>query len=255
MLRSLKELEHYSASGSDGEVGRVINFLFDDEQWTIRYLVVDTGTVLAHRKLLISPISFRSVDWSTQQFRLALTKEKLLNSPNIDADMSVSRQHERAHSIYYEYPYYWGFIGLWGEGIYPGLLAGAHKPQHAEVAPDVHLRSANEVRKYHVEGSDASVGNVEDFIIDDETWQIRYLVVDTSRFWFGKSVLVAAHWATRVDWLGKTVHVDLPRESVKASPEWDPSAPVNREYEARLYDYYGRPVYWEGTGERIAPRR
>jgi hypothetical protein len=107
------------------------------------------------------------------------------------------------------------------------------------------LRSANEVRGYQVHGTDQVIGHIDDFIIDDKSWQIRYLVVDTSHFWFGQNVLVARHWAHRVNWVNKAVYVNLSRDAIKNSPKWDPSAPVNRKYEAHLYDYYGRPVYWE----------
>ena len=110
---------------------------------------------------------------------------------------------------------------------------------------DVHLRSAQEVRGYHIQGSDEAIGHVEDFIVDDETWEVRYLVIDTSNWWFGKKVLVAPHWASRISWEERKVYVDLSRQAIKNSPEWNATAAVNREYEARLYDYYGRPVYWD----------
>ena len=52
--------------------------------------------------------------------------------------------------------------------------------------------------------------------------------------------------SNRVQFWGCTtrVHVDLDRDTVAHSPKYDPSAPVNLEYEVRLYDYYGRPKYW-----------
>ena len=123
--------------------------------------------------------------------------------------------------------------------------------QRSDETGDVHLRSANEVRGYHIQGSDDAIGHVEDFIVDDETWQVRYLVIDTSNWWFGKKALVAPHWASRVSWEERKVHVDLSRQTIKNSPEWNASAAVNREYEARLYDYYGRPLYW-GSGDQTA---
>ena len=135
-----------------------------------------------------------------------------------------------------------------GPGGLPGLLA-AEKLYEVPTAPltisgDIHLRSAREIRGYQIRATDASAGKIEDFIIDDDTWEIRYLVIDTASWWQGKKVLVAPRWARSVSWEGGIVLLDLSQEVIKKSPEWNPTAPINREYEARLYDYYGHPVYW-----------
>jgi len=253
MLRSLKDLEHYTVSATDGDLGSVTNFLLDDERWTVRYLVVETGGFFTGRRVLISPAFFQRAEWATRRFHLALTRDKIKNSPSIDVDKSVSRQHESEYYGYYGYPYYWGYTGLWGMGGSPGLLA----PYKIDAAPspaprvardgDAHLRSIREVIGYDIQGSDGSIGRVADFIVDDETWEVRYLVLDTSHWWLGKTVLVAPHWASRVSWDERKVFVDLSRQSIKDSPRWDPSAAVNREYETRLYDFYGRPTYWTDT--------
>jgi PRC-barrel domain len=246
MLRSLKDFERYTASATDGDVGAVVSFLLDDERWVVRYMVVETVGFLEVHHVLISPISFRRADGSNRRFHLALTKSKIENSPGVDTDKPVSRQHERDYYQYYGYPVYWGYAGAWGTGAYPALLAdGARKEAPDDQgSDDVHLRSAREIRGYHIEGSDGAIGHVEDLIVDDETWEIRYLVVATSNWWLGKNVLVAPHWASSVSWEERKVHLDLRRQAIKDSPEWNPDAAVNREYEARLYDYYGRPVYW-----------
>jgi hypothetical protein len=120
---------------------------------------------------------------------------------------------------------------------------------------DVHLRSANELRGYHIEGEDGAIGHLFGFIVDDESWAIRYFVIDTNSWWIGKKVLVAPHWAGLVSWEQRTIHLDMSREAIKKSPEWDGSAAVNREYEARLYDYYGRPVYWADAERTSEPKR
>jgi sporulation protein YlmC with PRC-barrel domain len=255
MLRSLKDLDRYTVCSTDGDIGKVMNFLLDDKRWIIRYLVVhaDGPLFLNGPQVLISPISFRQADWSTQRFHLALTTDKVKNSPGIDMDKPVSRQHERDFFRYYGYSYYWGDSGIWGMGAFPGLLAvdnSSDAPaEHAEESGDIHLRSARELRGYHIQGSDEEVGHIEDFIVDDESWEIRYLVIDTSNWWVGKKVLVAPRWASRISWADKIVNIDLSRQAIKKCPEWNANAAVNREYETRLYDYYGRPVYWEG-GDR-----
>jgi len=251
MLRTLKDLESYKVSAVDGDIGRVTDFLFDDQQWTIRYLVTDTsGSGEKAHQVLISPISFRRVDWATRLFHLGLTQEKVKNSPSVDLAKPVSRQYERAYSEYYGWPSYWttGAIGAWNMGAYPSALADSSMKEelqpNEEAHNDPHLRSAKEVAGYHVHGSDGQIGHIADFIVDDESWAIRYLVVDTSNWWLGKKVLVAPHWAQNVSWAESRVYLNLTRDQIKNSPTWSPDALVNRAYEERLYDYYGRPGYW-----------
>lgn len=129
MLRSLKALEHYKVNASDGDIGSVVKFLIDDEHWIVRYLVVQTGgpLFLNGRRVLISPISFRQADWTTQRFHLALTMDKVKNSPSIDLDKPVSRQHEGNYFRYFDFLYYWGYTGIWGPGAFPTTLAAGRK--------------------------------------------------------------------------------------------------------------------------------
>lgn len=263
MLRSVNELKGKALHASDGELGTVDQFLFDDESWTIRYLVAETGKLLG-RKVLISPIS---IDRNQKKdgLSLSLTKEQIQNSPSIDADKPVSRQHETEYFNYYGYPYYWGGPGLWGGTSYPlgrpsssrslgysdrtsgyaGTAATA-RSQPAE-KEDPHLRSTREVIGYYIEASDGDIGHVEDFLIDDENWAIRYVVVDTVNWWPGKKVVVAPQWIKDVSWTESRVYVDLSRERIKNAPEYDPTAIVERGYEEKLYDYYKSPKYWDET--------
>ncbi len=217
MLRSLNDLERYKVSATDGEVGSTADFLFDDQQWVIRYLVVETAGLLGGPRVLIPPISFGKSNWLTRRFQVALTSDKIKNGPSIDADKPVS--------------------GVGWKG-----LASEHAD---DTTADVHLRSAEEVRGYHVQGTDEPIGHVEDYIIDDVTWAVRYLVIDTNNWWFGKRVLVAPQWATRVDWSERNVYVDKTREAIKNSPEWNGTDAINREYEGRLYEHLEQTVYWD----------
>lgn len=242
MLRSLKDLERYTVSATDGDIGNVVDFFLDDEHWAVRYLVVETGALFERREVLISPISFRRVEWSGCRFHLELDKLKVQSSPSVETDKPVSRQYEWDYLSYYGYPHYWGQSGIWGTGIDPGLLATAKwrnaSLDQANKPHDVHLRSAGEIRGYHVHGSDEEIGHIGDFVVDDETWEVRYLVIATSNWWFGKKVLVAPHWATRISWAEGTVTLGLSREAIRNSPEWKPIAGIDREYEARLSAYF-----------------
>jgi hypothetical protein len=253
MMRSLKDLERCTVNATDGDIGSVVDFLLDDQHWTIRYLVVKTGGFFSGRQVLISPAFFSKADWSTQRFHVALTRDKVKKSPDVDVDRPVSRQFEHDYFRYYNYPYYWGSSGLWGVGAYPtslspGMWRGVPE-RPAEKAPDVHLRSATELTGYHIRGSDGTIGHVADFIVDDGTWEVRYLVVDTSHWWAAdKRVPISPAWATSVNWPKREVNVDLTRQAIKGSPPWDAAAEISREYEGRLHDHFGRPVYWAREG-------
>ncbi|MGK0361038.1 MAG: hypothetical protein ACI9U2_003356 [Bradymonadia bacterium] len=249
MLRSLRDLDHYKVNASDGHVGNVVKFLLDDERWTVRYLVVQVGGSAFLENgpwVLVSPISFVQADRSTERFDLVLTMDKVKNSPSIDLDRPVSRQQEQHLSRYYGHPYYWGHSGIFGMGTYAAGRETMVRSEDALGSPaDLHLRSNAEVRGYHVHGSDGTIGHIEDFIVDDETWEVRYLVVNTRNWWFGKHVLVAPQWASHISWAKQKVDVDLSKQTIKNSPEWDATAAISRAYETRLHEHYQRSAYWE----------
>lgn len=260
MLRSVNELKGKEIHARDGELGNVDHFLFDDDKWTIRYLVVSTGTLMG-RKVLISPISIDRKQKS-DGLMLALTKDQIRNSPDIDAEKPVSRQHETEYLNYYGYPYYWGGPGLWGGSSYPtgtptrsrslgypdrtsGYAGTAATPQATRETGDPHLRSTNEVIGYYIEAEDGDIGHVEDFLVDDESWAIRYVIVDTVNWWPGKKVVIAPHWISDMNWADSRVFVNLSRDLIKNAPEYDPSVMIERGYEERLYKHYDSPRYWD----------
>lgn len=235
MLRSIKSLRGYILRATDGDVGKVREFYFDDRFWTVRYLVADTGRWLVDRLVLLSPASLGDPDWERNLFPVNLTKDQVEKSPLISADEPVSRQMEVDLHGYYGWPPYWHAA--------PYIAAAQASAQRREKG-DPHLRSTREVIGYHIRATDGEIGHVDDFVVDDKAWAIRYMVVDTRNWLPGKKVLVAPQWTMDVDWAGRRVNVDLTKDTIENGPEFDPSQPVNREYEVRLYDYYGRPHYW-----------
>lgn len=251
MLRSANQLKGFSIGAHDGDIGNVVEFYFDDANWTVRYLVIDTGGWLTGRKVLISPHSFGSIDWDASRVNLNLTKEQIQNSPSIDTDKPVSRQEEIAYYNYYNFPYYWSGPGLWGPAALPGgaVLPRLGEGELAAISEqpsigDIHLRSTKDVSGYYIEANDGDIGHVDDFLIDDESWTVRYLVIDTRNWWPGKKVLLSPQWVSDVSQADSRVYVDLTREQIKGAPEYDENRTVNREYESRLYRYYGRSQYW-----------
>jgi uncharacterized protein YrrD len=245
MLINAKTLKGYKLDSRDGELGKVEEFYFDDQYWTIRYLVADTGDWLTGRQVLISPYALGAVNRPDHLITVGLTKDQIEASPALDSDKPVSRQFEEAYYGYYEWPTYWSGLNVWG--YYPYLARNPEQWKHAtpsERAWDPHLRSTRSVSGHHIQATDGEVGHVDDFVIDDETWTIRYLVVDTHNWLPGKKVLVSPHWIDRVSWGDRKVFVALSRETIKNSPEYALEDPLSRHYETALHLHYNRLGYW-----------
>jgi sporulation protein YlmC with PRC-barrel domain len=126
----------------------------------------------------------------------------------------------------------------------PDVEKSEERRAERKQAGDFHLRSAAKVTGYQIEATDGEIGRVEDFIIDDETWEVRYIVVDTRDWLPGKKVLVAPQWIERVSWEECKIYVNLSRQAIKRGPEYHADT-LNREYEEKLYDHYDRPKYWD----------
>lgn len=247
MLRNVNAILNYDLSAEDGEIGRCKDFLFDDEKWTIRYMVADTRKWLPGRKVLISPISLGEPDWGTRCFQVDLTRRQIENSPALDEDAPVSRQYEIIFANYYRTSPYWGGAGVWGTQPSPSQLRAEHDKLATdfEAPEENNLRSIKEVTGYHIQATDGEIGHVEDFVVDDNIWTLRYVVVNTRNWLPGRSVLLSPQWIRAVDWAEEKLWIDLTADSVKNSPELDNLAPITRDYECTLHDHYDRPVYWE----------
>jgi hypothetical protein len=257
MLTNATFFKNLAIHATDGELGTVDDFYFDDETWAIRYLTVETGGWLSGKEVLISPISIVGVDWQAKRLDVALTKKQVESSPDIDTHKPVSRQHEVAYADYFGYNYYWGGPSLWGPTSYPSNLAAptngsvaAMKKRMQRESTDSHLRSAESVTGYHVGATDGEIGHLNGFVIDDEMWAIRYIEVSTRNWLPGKKVLVAPAWIERVSWTDSKVDVGLSREAIENAPAYLLSKPITREDENRLYFHYGRPAYWVNEAEK-----
>jgi hypothetical protein len=257
MLRNAKDLFGLTIRATNGEIGTVKEFYFDDETWAIRYLVVDTGGWLGGRLVLISPMSVvGEPDWQSKQLHVSLTQKQVEHSPDVNTHLPVSRQHEMEHLAYFGFPLYWGGSDLWGSELYPAALAlpvnalptfgdsPAIDDKTGRRTADSYLRSSQEVTGYHIDASDGEMGHLDGFIVDDETWAIRYIEVATRNWWPGKKVLVSPAWIESMSWSDAKVSVKLSREVIQNGPEYIESDPITREYEDRLHAHYGLPPYW-----------
>jgi hypothetical protein len=204
MLWKARALQGYRLDSLDGEIGTVNTFYFDDRDWGIRYLVVETGNWLTGRQVLISPDTLLSVIKEAQNISINLTKKQIDDSLPLDSD----------------------------------------QPQSEKASGDPHLRSTQDVSGHHLQAADGEIGHVEDFIIDDEAWVIRYLIIDTRNWWPGKKVLISPQWIERRSWSEKKVFINLSRETIKQSPEYTEETRLTRDYETQMFRYYRRRGYW-----------
>ena len=260
MLQIVSKLKGYSIEANDGTIGTVSDFLFDDSTFKVRWLVVDTGNWLPGRKVLIHPSAIAYAEHWTRGLTVGLTKSQVENSPDIAQDRPVSQQMQNQLYDYYGWDPHAGG-SLYGAGIVYGAEMGAiapplsartyfgtNKAGEAERGKtpthkaDPHLRSIAEVTGYHVHATDGSIGYVENFVIDSESWVVRYLTIDTSNWWFGQHVLISPHAVKEVDWTDRYIRLDIARNQVKASPPWNPSDLIDEEFEKRLYSHYDWPV-------------
>jgi len=208
MLHKASRIRGITVRAADGDVGHVEEFYFDDHMWTIRYLVVDTGSWLMHRRVLIPPMSIEP-SWTFAGLQSTLTKEQIQHSPEVDPTMS--RQDETRVLGYYGYPSYWEEVA---------------EPDSAAAEPsrlkpgDEHLCGTKDITGYHLQASDGEIGHVDDVLIDG-SWKIRYLVVDTSNWIGGKSVVISPTALHGIDWSQSKMQVDLTREAIRESPSFD----------------------------------
>ena len=235
-LHGLEALKGFAIAATDGEIGHVKDVFFDDQERTIRYLVVDTGGWLSGRLVLISPSSIKSANWNERNLAVNLSKQQVEDSPGIDTEKPVSRQHEVELYNYYGYPFYWTGPFLWGDKVFPALVnqvpfdgsepdVAVARLERERAQEDAHLHSANEVIGYRLKESDDEIGHVEDFLFDDASWKIELLVADTRNWLPGKHVLISPSHIVNVDWGSDTVEVDVTRAKIESSPEYDPKRP------------------------------
>jgi sporulation protein YlmC with PRC-barrel domain len=257
MLRRLEELQGYELAAPDGIVGTLNDVFLDDETWTVRYFAVDTGLWLG-RLVLVSPISIESPDWQGRRIPLRVTRDEIERSPDLLSRARFTREEEREFAAYYGYPQYWGGSNVWGWAGVPGALTAAppagYVPSTAleqdasgadTDALTTSIFSSRDLRGYHIHALDGEIGHVDDFILDEDTWSIRYLQIDTSNWIGGKTVLLAARWIQRIDPADGKIHVEVTRERIENSPEFHPDQPIDRVFEERLHEHYGLPAYWE----------
>jgi uncharacterized protein YrrD len=227
MLHLARKVFGASVLGTDGDIGTLEDFYFEEDRWTVRYLLVDTGKWFSGKRVLISPMSVRN-GWGRTGIRVGLTKEQVWNSPELKNGDALTRSSETHVLAYYGYPDYWGAASIWGNYDSPvALVAG--EPTEATPAPPArgidpdarHLRSIKRSTGYHLHARNGEIGHIDDFLIGEESWRIRYLLVDTSNWVGGRSVIVSPDAVEGIDKDRSLLYVAVDREAIKRAPELD----------------------------------
>ncbi|MEJ7653117.1 MAG: PRC-barrel domain-containing protein [Chloroflexia bacterium] len=249
MLTSAKQMRGYDIAATDGELGKATDLLFDDVSWTLRYIVVDTGGWLADRLVLISPVSVESLDHADTSIHVNLTREQVENSPRAETDQPVSRQFEAEYYRYQGWMPYWGRAGLWGPGMTPAALTypipepedeASDDESEREERADPNLRSTDEVSRYEIHAHDGDIGHASDVLFDDESWEVRYLIIDTRNWLPGKHVAIRPRWVREFRWEEAKIYVDVSRDAIKSAPAYDGLESLDEAAQQHLAEHYGR---------------
>lgn len=221
MLHSIKNLKKCEIVATEGEVGKIRDAYFDDAEWAVRHLVVDTGNWLKRHEVLLSPLMVSNADWEHGRISVRASRGTIENSPPTSTHLPISQRAEASMASHYGIPYYRSDAG--GKQNFSDDQARTFEADVAAASPeDQHLRSCNEVAGYSIAARDDSLGHVVDFLFNDEDWSIQYLVVDPVDLWPGKHVVLPVDRIERIFWTEHNVVVDMTADEVKNSPEYDP---------------------------------
>lgn len=240
MKRSLRELTGYSIETKDGKTGKAKDFLFDEKQWMIRYLEADFGGWLSSEKLLIPKVFLKPPLWRTRDFPTELKADDIEKCPKVEEHLPVSREYEQAIFDHYKINPYWASAYVASAGsVYPPRPSKVPQKAVIEKELDNILRSFNEIKGYEIESLDGKIGQIDDLLIDDEDWQIVYVIIDTQSWLpWSKKVMIAIEWLDEISYITRGARIKLKTETIKNAPEFDPNTLVDQKYEKSLYDYY-----------------
>jgi hypothetical protein len=244
MFNHLKTLQGYKLEAIDGPIGKVDEFYFDEQFWTIRYLVVNTGNWLSDRQLLISPHAIGEVSPSDHQISIKLTKKQIAESPFLAPGEMVSKEFERRYYEYYGWPVYWNGSFMWGAEPYLNKTPPVWSQQLNHEQWEPHLCSTHEISRFTIRSMDGEIGSIRDFLISDTTWTIRYLVIDSQKRLHGNYVLISPQWIVSSEWNQSRFIVDISKDQIALSPEYFDDLQLTRADEGALYMHYNRRGYW-----------
>jgi hypothetical protein len=197
-----------SVDAEDGEIGKLIDFLFDDRDWTVKCLVLDAGDRTGYRRMTLPPHLVLEKDWQDRRLTIAgSASDRIENSSDepTHADSENSTETETAAIA--------GWSLLWRRIV--------KHPRHN--IENSHLLGAEGVIKYHLHETDGRLGRLVDFLIDEESWKIRFIEADTGAWWPGKRVLIPPERIESIDAAKRVLRLDISRHALKQSLVYHPA--------------------------------
>lgn len=241
MLHLLRDVKGLAVTACDEEVGRVRDVLFDEATFGIRYFVVRTGWWLSASEILIIPAAVKNVSMESGTLVTMLDKKQIGESPPLTSNPPISRQYEEILHRHYEWSPYWGAALDPFYGIIPpspriawhSLSEETRKSMEKLRNGDSRLESALEVDGYKLACLEGDFGHICDFLADEVSWRMKYLVVKAGNWLLGRKVVIDCALVQDIEWLDSTVHVSLSRKDLEKSPSYDPRV-VDAAYERAL---------------------
>jgi hypothetical protein len=227
MIRSIKKLLGHPLGAADGHIGHIKDFYFDDALWVVRYLVADTGTWITGRLVLISPLALSGFDPTEKVLRVNLTRRQIEKSPSTEAHKPISRQYEQEYYQYYNWPFYWQGGSLWGMSDFPTIPSMPITPPAATAAlahtspEDAHLNNVNAVVGYSAQATDKDVGSAVDFLVDDRTWTVTGIVIDSGHWLPGRKTVVTPAQVERISWNESKVFLKMTSAALERAPAYE----------------------------------
>jgi hypothetical protein len=197
MLEFASAFRSYALEANDGEIGAIVDFLFDGRTSAVRWLVVHTGDWLRNRKIWLHPAVIGKADNDRCELSVNQTKAQLQAMFSFGANPLASQTQP--------------------------LVVFAPESETAIdlVDDDRYLHSVDAITRFHVVGSDGAIGKVEDLLIDEESWSFPYIVVETDTWWSGNHVLISHRAMKEISRAERQIRADLNRQLIKASPSWN----------------------------------
>lgn len=256
MLEKTKKLYGYTVKAEDGDAGQVVSMLFDDRDWNINYLVVDTGSWLAGRRVLLSTEAVKMVSWKNDLVVTNLTTTKIKDSPTVDLEKPVSEEELAELHRYYGWASFRPGILPGAPVAVPGTAMSISQTMEYKITDESrgeellqeeierHLRSTREVSRYRVEAEEETIGYVEDLLFETDDWTIRYFIVDAGGIMEEKEILLSRDWVRSLDWLKREIDMAITIDAVKDAPDFGKGKSYRKEDEQVLYEHYGKDLYW-----------
>ena len=240
MLLHYNWLSSYTVIGNDGEIGKVEDVYFDEEMWTVRYIVVKTGATFLSEKLFVSPVSIDKFDHTNELIRIGITKDEAQKAPD-PGDEPVSRKYEKDFSLYYRINPYWIGSGAWGSANTAREMAQQEvQILESDLEEDEsHVHQAKHVTRYELAVTDGSFGKIDDLLIDESSFKIKYFVADM-RKWLpgGKKVLISPQWIEEIEWAAARIRINVTRDQLESAPEYRTELDLTDERESELWLHF-----------------